>query len=129
MKTILLGVVTALALSSLPAAYAQDTSVSVSAARAAQYQMQPDEFLPYHNTYLLENGQKISFDNRLTKLYATLGNARPVRIYATSQTSFVTDDGTRFEFHDGGDALAISDFQKMHLAKNVPANGIMMARR
>jgi hypothetical protein len=129
MKTLLLGVVAALALSSLPAAYADDTTISVSAARAQQYQMQPDEFTPFRNTYVLQNGQRISFDNRLTKLYASLDKGRPVRIYATSQTSFVTEAGVRFDFKDDGDQLSINDFQKMPLAHNAPANGLMMARR
>jgi hypothetical protein len=129
MKTILLGVVAALALSSLPAAYADDSTVSVSAARAQQYQMQPDEFSAFRNTYVLQNGQRIAFDNRLTKLYVSLDKGRPLRIYATSPTSFVTENGARFDFHEEGEELAISDFQKLPLARNAPANGLMMARR
>jgi hypothetical protein len=129
MKTILLGVVAALALTSLPAVHAQDASVSVNAARTTQYQMQPDEFSPYRNTYKLENGQKISFDNEQNRLYAKLDAGRPVRIYATSKTSFVTEDGTRFDFHEDGEGLAISDFQKMRWASTTPASKVMMARR
>ncbi|NYE61981.1 hypothetical protein FHW58_003188 [Duganella sp. 1224] len=129
MKSTMIGVVAALVLTTFSAAHAGDTSVSVSAPRAQQYQMQPDEFSPYRNTYKLANGQRISFDNRLTKLYATLDKGRPVRIYAISQTSFMTDAGVRFDFQDDGDGIAISDFQKLPLAQNVPANGIMVARR
>jgi hypothetical protein len=130
MKSTLIGVVAALALTTFSAAHADDTSVSVSAARAQHYQMQPDEFSPYRNTYKLENGQRIAFENRLTKLYATLDKGRPVRIYAISQNSFETETGVRFDFQDDGDGISITDFQKLPLARTLPgSNGIMMARR
>lgn len=129
MKSTLIGVVAALALTTFSFAHAEDSSVSVSAQRAQHYQMQPDEFSPYRNTYMLQNGQRISFDNRLTKLYATLDKGRPVRIYAISQTSFVTEAGVQFDFQNDGSDIAIADFQKLPLARNAPANGLMMARR
>jgi hypothetical protein len=130
MKSTLIGVVAALALSTFSVAHADDSSVSVPAARALHYQMQPDEFRPYHNTYMLANGQRISFENKLTKLYATLDRGRPVRIYATSQNTFVTDAGVRFDFQDDGENIAISDFQKLPRAR-AAADGttIMVARR
>jgi hypothetical protein len=129
MKSTLIGVVAALALSTLSGAHAEDSSVSIPAARAQHYQMQPDEFRPYRNTYKLANGQRISFDNSLTKLYATLDRGRPVRIYAISQHSFVTDSGVRFDFQEDGEDIAISDFQKLPLARAGGDGTIMMARR
>lgn len=129
MKSTLIGVVAALALSTLSVAYADDTSVSVSAARTQHYQMQAEEFSPYSNTYKLSNGQKIAFNNEQNRLYATLGTGRPLRIYATSASSFVTESGVRFDFRDEGSNVAITDFQKLPRARNVPASGMMVAHR
>lgn len=128
MKTILLGAVAALALTSLPAVHAEDTSVAIKAPPVHRYYLSGEEFRPYRNTYLLENGQKITFKQRVSKLYAQLEDGAYTPIYAVAPTTFVTVDGTRFQFRDEGDTVAISDFQKLPLAKvDNPNVSVMMA--
>jgi hypothetical protein len=130
MKTILLGVVAALALTSLPVVHAEEnTSVKVDAPRPARRYMSPDDFRLFVNKYQLENGQTIVFKQRIMQKYAQLADGDYVRIYAVGANSFVTDSGVRFDFVDEGDTVHISDFQKLPLAKNTAPNGIMMARR
>lgn len=128
MKTILLGVVTALALTALPAVHAAD-SVDVKAQRPTSVYVDPAAFDNYAHRYQLDNGQKVVFRQSVLQRYVKLDEGKELRIYATSPTTFVTDQGTRFEFRDDGDSVAISDFQKLPLAAKVPANGLMMASR
>lgn len=128
MKTILLGVVAALALTSLPAVHAAD-SVDVKAQRVTSHYVDPATFSNYAHRYQLDNGQKVVFRQSVLQRYVKLDEGKELRIYATSPTTFVTDSGTRFEFRDDGDSVAISDFQKLPLAVKVPANGLMMASR
>ena len=129
MKTVLLGVVAALALTALPVVHAQDSSVDVPAPRVTRFHMQGEEFRPYRNTYLLENGQRIAFKQRLSMLYTQLADGAYVRIYATSPTTFVSDSGVSFAFDDAGEELTISDFQKLPLAAVAPGKSIVMASR
>ncbi|MRW92537.1 gel scht [Duganella sp. FT80W] len=127
MKSILLGVVAALALTSLPAVHAEDSSVSIQAPRIARYYMDPVEFRTYSNTYQLENGQTINFRQRMTMMYTQLEDGRSVRIYAVSPKAFVTETGVRIEFRDEGETVAITDFQKLPMAKVQGSGTIVMA--
>lgn len=129
MKTVLLGVVAALALTSLPVVHAQDSSVSIQAPRAYSYHYQGEEFRPYRNTYLLEDGQKIAFSQRYNTIKAVLADGSSVRIYATSPTTFVSDAGVSFTFQADGDGLTITNYNKLPLAGNAAAKPIMMAAR
>jgi len=127
MKSILLGVVAALALTSLPAVHAEE-SVDVKAARTThRYNMEPSEFRQYANRYELKNGQQIVFKHYMRQRYATLDDGQYVRIYATSPQTFVTESGVRFEFRDEGETVAITDFARLPLAKAGSVDGLMMA--
>ena len=130
MKTILLGVVAALALTSLPAVHAEE-SVDIKAPRTAatRYHMDQSEFRPFANRYQLQNGQELTFKQFMTLRYATLDNGQSLRIYATSPKTFVTESGVRFEFRDDGETVAISDFGKLPLARSASADSVMMAAR
>lgn len=127
MKTILLGAVAALALTSVPAAYADDSSVNVHAPRIHRYYMDPQEFRAYSATYMLENGQTISFRQRMSLMYTQLEDGKSVRIYAVSPKAFVTETGVRIEFRDEGETVAITDFQKLPMARVQGSGSIVMA--
>jgi hypothetical protein len=128
MKTTLLGVVAALALTCLPAVHAEDR-VDIKAPRVNSVFVDPATFSNYAHRYQLDNGQKVVFRQSVLQRYVKLDQGKELRLYATSPTTFVTEQGTRFEFRDDGDSLAISEFQKLPLAANVPASGLMMASR
>ncbi len=130
MKNVLLGVVAAFAITSLPVVvHAQDSSVSIQAPRVSTYHYQGEELRPYRHTYLLEDGQKIAFKQRYNTFTAVLEDGSNVRIYATSPTTFVSDSGVNFKFQADGEALTITNYDKLPLAANVMARPIMMAAR
>lgn len=129
MKTILLGAAAALAFASLPGAHAQDSSVDIKAPHTARYHMHGEDFRPYRNIYLLQNGQQIAFKQTFSMLYTQLADGARVRIYATSPTTFVSDSGVRFAFDNDGEAVTISDFQKLPLAIVASDKPIVMASR
>ncbi|MYM25614.1 gel scht [Duganella sp. FT135W] len=130
MKTILAGVVAALALSSLTIAHADDLSVKINKTATPQrYHLQEADFHDFKNTYLLEDGQKVTFSARMNQYYTQLGDGDRERIYAVSPTAFVTERGARIEFREKGDTVGISNFEKLSTAGNLPANTVVMARR
>lgn len=128
MKTILLAVVAALSLTSLPVVHAQD-SVNIERPRIQRFYMDAAEFRAFTNRYALSNGQEVVFKQMINLRYVQLDDGAYVRIYATSPKTFVTDSGVRFEFREGDETLAITDFAKLPLAKVMPGNDLMMASR
>jgi hypothetical protein len=129
MKTILAGVAAALALSSLTAVHAEDMSVQIKPPALQRYHLLEQDFHDFKSTYQLENGQQITFSARMNHYYTQLQDGEKVRIYAVSPTAFVTASGARIEFREKGDTVGISNFEKLSVAGNLPANTIVMARR
>lgn len=128
MKTILLGVVAALALTSLPVVHAEDT-VNIERPRVTRYHMDASEFRSFANRYALSNGQQLAFKQAMTSRYVQLDDGEFQRIYATSPKTFVTESGVRFEFRDEGDTVAVTDFAKLPLAKAGIGKDLVMASR
>lgn len=128
MKNTLLAVAAALTLSALPVVHAQD-SVNIERPRIQHYYMDASEFRSLANRYALTNGQQVVFKQMINLRYVQLDDGAYVRIYATSPKTFVTDSGVRFEFREGDETLAITDFAKLPLAKVMPGNELMMASR
>lgn len=128
MKTILLGVVAALSLTSLPVVHAQD-SVNIERPRIQRFYMDASEFRAFTNRYALNNGQEVVFKQMTSSRYVQLDDGQYVRIYATSPKTFVTESGVRFEFRDGGETVAITDFARLPLAKAGAGSDLMMASR
>lgn len=129
MKTILAGVAAALALSSLTVAHAEDMSVKIQSPALQRVYLSEADFHDFKNTYLLENGQEISFSARMNLYFTQIGNGDRVRIYAVSRNTFVTEAGTRIEFRDKGETVGIANFEKLATNSNLPANTMVMARR
>lgn len=128
MKTILLGVVATLALTSLPAAHAEDT-VNIERPRVTRYYMDASQFRNFSNLYELSNGQHLAFKQMMTSRYVQLDDGQYQRIYATSPKTFVTDSGVRFEFRDDGETVAVTDFAKLPLAKAGIGKELVLASR
>lgn len=128
MKTILLGVVASLALTSLPVVHAEDT-VNIERPRATRYFMDPAEFRSYANLYELSNGQHLAFKQVMTARYVKLDDGQYLRIHATSPKTFVTDSGVRFEFRDEGETVAVTDFARLPLAKAGSGKELVLASR
>lgn len=131
MKTTLLSIAAALALTAVSAVHAEDQSVRVNAQAKAShgYHLMQEDFHDFKNTYQLANGQKVAFSQRMARFYTQLNGGDRVEIFAVSPTAFVTDAGTRIEFREGGESVGISNFEKLPLAGHLPANTIVMASR
>jgi hypothetical protein len=129
MKTILAGVAAALALSSLTVAHAEDMSVKIKQPSIQRVYLSESDFHDFKNTYLLENGQEVTFSARMNLYFTQLGDGDRVRIYPISRTAFMTEAGTRIEFRDKGETVGIANFEKLATNSNLPANTIVMARR
>jgi hypothetical protein len=128
MKTTLSSIAAALVLSSMSLAHAADTSVHIKAAPGSYHMMQED-FHDYKKSYQLTNGQVVEFSQRMAHYYTQLNHGDRVEIFPVAKGVFVTDAGTRFEFRDEAETIGISNFEKLPLAGNLPANTMMLARR
>lgn len=135
LKTTLKSIAAALAVMSVATVHAEEHSVQVTAQASAQakaahgYHLMQEDFHDFKNTYQLSNGQKIAFSQRMARFYTQLNGGDRVEIFAVSPTVFVTDAGTRIEFREGGDAVGISNVEKLPLAAYLPANTMMVASR
>jgi hypothetical protein len=123
MKAILTGLAAALALTSMSAVYAQDHSVQVKPSHT--YRLWAEDFADFKQTYLLTNGDKIAFSNRMNTYYTQLGDGERTRIYPVARNVFMTENGARIEFREAGETVGITNFEKLSLAGNLPANTVM----
>jgi hypothetical protein len=131
MKKTLTSIAAALVLSSLSAmtvAHAEDPSVQIRPTPQRVY-MAPEDFREFSNTYLLQNGQKVSFERVMTRFYTTIDGGERVRLYPVSSTAFETASGARIEFRDEAETVAIANFEKLSPSTAMAANTTMTARR
>lgn len=126
MKTTLFGVVAALALATVPAAHADDTSVQIKGGISRVHLLAGD-FTAYRNAYQLTNGQVLTFSQRMTRYYAQLDDGQRVEIFPVALDKFVTASGTRFEFRDA-DNVGVANFARLPLAKAI-GETIVVAHR
>jgi hypothetical protein len=127
MKTTLFSIAAALVLT-VSAAHAADTSVHIKATPGGYHMMQ-EEFHDYKKSYQLTNGQVVEFSQRVAHYYTQLDHGVRVEIFPVAKGVFVTDAGTRIEFRDEAESIAISNFEKLPLAGHLPANTLMVASR
>jgi hypothetical protein len=128
MKTTLFSIAAALAISSMSVVHAQDTSVQVNA-NPARYYVTPGEFADFKNAYRLTNGQVLKFTQSGNRYFTQLDNGERVRVFALSPDQFVTADGAKIIFSDGGESVGVANFEKLPMAAKLPDNTTMMARR
>ncbi|HEX8405947.1 MAG TPA: gel scht [Duganella sp.] len=137
MKTTLSSIAAALviAVSSMSAVHAQDPSVQINAnAKAAyttaSYYVTPVEFADFAHAYRLTNGQVLKFTQSGNHYFTQLDDGKRVRVFALSRDEFVTADGAKMIFGEGGDTVGVDNFEKLPMAAKLPPNTtMMMARR
>jgi hypothetical protein len=131
MKTTLLAVAAAFALTSLSVVAApQDSkteSVQIKAADA--FKIKAQDFQDYAYTYHLSNDDDIHFSQRVTHYYAEIRGEKKTEMFAVAPGVFVTAAGTRVEFQDDGYAVTISNYERLPMAQALPANTTMVAGR
>jgi hypothetical protein len=125
MKATLTGIAAALALTSMSAVYAQDHSVQIKPITTSSYHLWAEDFNDFKKTYLLENGDKIAFSNRMNSFYTQLEDGERMRIYPVSRNVFMTESGARIEFREQGETVGVTNFEKLSLAGKLPANTVM----
>ncbi|WP_338767246.1 hypothetical protein [Massilia sp. METH4] len=125
-------------------AQADQASVSVTAPRQS-YTPGVGEFNEFANTYVLTNGQAAQFVQRGNHYYVQLKDSVrsmqrsehnglkivSTRLRPVGPGAFVTDSGAELTFHDHGDEVRISSFERLPAAR-VAANETkvqMIARR
>ena len=106
----------------------QDETVQIKAP-AASYQLANGEFDEYAYSYMLENGKRIKFTQRVARYYAQLEGEKKAELLPQSEGVFVTANGARIQFRDDGDTVSIGNYEKLAVNSKLPANTIMLAKR
>ena len=137
MKTTLLSVAVAAALSTASLAYAgpqtadsanDSANDSVKINAPSRYYMPAQDFADYQGSYGLSNGDTLKLTQRIGHFYAVV-NGEKVELQPTSRASFVTSSGATLRFTDDGYNVTITNYERIATAANLPANTIVMARR
>ncbi|MYM25613.1 gel scht [Duganella sp. FT135W] len=132
MKTTLLRVAVAAALSIIAVAHAADPdneSVKISAPSAADFKFKPQDFQEYLYTYALSNGEKLTFTQTAARYYAQIKGEQKVEIFPVASGQFVTHAGTRIAFANEGDDLSISNYERLPMTAQLPADTTVVALR
>jgi len=135
MKTTLLSLAVAAALSVAAVASAAPASASAEAASesvkisATRYHKEPREFADYQSAYQLSNGDTMRFTRQVGHFYTEIEGQARVEIFAVGPAEFITRNGSRMVFGDDGDTLAVSNYERLPMTAQLPANTIVMAMR
>ncbi len=134
MKTTLLSLAVAAAwsiaavASAAPAAAAEAASESIKIS-ATRYHMEPQEFSDYQSSYRLNNGDTIRFTRQVGRFYTEIQGQARAEIFALGPAEFITRNGSRMVFDEQGDSLTVSNYERLPMTAQLPANTIVMAKR
>lgn len=103
----------------LSAAAAPDPMGSVTVT-ARRFHMEPRDFAAFEYEYVLNNGDIVRFSRRVGRFYVGLRGKPTVEIFPTTADQFVTKDGARLVFTEGGDALDIDHYETLQAAFGIP---------
>lgn len=140
MKTTLLTIAAALTLSAVSFAHAEPQVIgdnatdSVRVQARAQYVVPTEEFQVYATPYKLSNGEYMKVSQRTTRYYTEIApnlhqHGKRTEVFAVSPGVFVTASGARIQFHDDGEQLVISNYERLSMASNLPEGTTVVARR
>jgi hypothetical protein len=136
MKTTLLSVAVAAALSITSLAYAagpDNESVKIGAPSATDFKFKSQEFSDYLYSYQLSNGERLRFTQKVAHYYAQIDGQKKVEIFPVSPGEFVTHAGTRINFADAGFELTIDNYERLpmsaHAAAQLAAGTSVVATR
>jgi hypothetical protein len=96
---------------------------------APTYKLAPQEFNEYAYSYILNNGKRITFTQRVAHYYTQLQGEPRMEIFARSPGVFLTADGARVEFQEEGEVVAINNYERLVTSVKLPENTTMMAGR
>lgn len=96
---------------------------------APSYKLAPQEFNDYAYSYILNNGKRITFTQRVAHYYTQLQGEPRMEIYARAPGVFFTAAGARVEFREEGDVVTINNYERLVTSVKLPDNTTMMAGR
>ncbi|NVD99729.1 hypothetical protein [Massilia sp. BJB1822] len=133
MKASTLSALLAIALAATGAAYAapqnEQNSEVVRISAQSVYRHSSSEYASYENTYRLSNGQVVKFTQHGRHFYATVKGEPRYKIVGQSPGVFLTDSGALIEFHEGGETLTITNFERMSALAQMGQNVTVYASR
>ncbi|WP_308922433.1 hypothetical protein [Janthinobacterium sp. J1-1] len=88
----------------------QDT-VKVSSGKA--YKLAPQEFSQYGSTYRLDTGDTLALRQQVNRYFTQIKGQPEVELFGRSPGVFETASGTRLEFRDNADVIAITGLQQL----------------
>jgi len=135
MKIVLSGMAAVLALSAVSLAYAEpqvigDRADSVNIKQPARhYMMLPQDFEDYVAAFALDNDQTVRFSKSSRHFYTAVDDGAKVEIFAVGPDEFVTSAGTRIKFQDQASKVVISNYERLPMVAQLPANTMVVASR
>ncbi len=106
-----------------------DQNDAVQIRRSSGYLLANNEFDAFATSYLLENGQRIKFTQRVARYYVQLEHEPRVELLPQEHGVFMTANGARVQFREEGEIVAIRDFDKLSLDSRLPQGAAMLAQR
>lgn len=114
-RTLTLGAAVAiLALSSFSAsALDLGESDTVKVWSGKTYKLAPKEFDQYGNSYQLDTGDTLTLRQQVNRYFTQIKGQPEVELFGRSPGVFETSSGTRLEFRDNADVIAITGLQQL----------------
>jgi N-acetylmuramoyl-L-alanine amidase CwlA len=97
------------------------------------YKPAPQEFNDYAYRYNLSTGDTVTLRQKVGRYFVRMNNAKDVEIFGQRPGVFLSNTGTRLEFHDAGDMVLLTNAGTLPGASPalaaMPAESVQMAAR
>jgi len=80
---------------------------------ASGYKLAPQEFSQYANRYQLDTGDTLLLRQQVNRYFTQIKGQPEVELFGRAPGVFETADGTRLEFRNDADVIAISGLQNL----------------
>jgi hypothetical protein len=109
----------------------ESSTVQVPAKGQSSYRLAPQEFSNYEQRYLLDNGVTLRMTEKRRHYYTQLHSQQPVEVYPIAPGVFVSAMGTRLEFGDEGETIAVTHLDRLPYAGalNIEKDRVYVTRR
>jgi hypothetical protein len=94
----------------------QSATVQVPASAQSSYRLAPQEFTNYEQRYVFDMGISLKMSQKGRHYYTQLQKQQPVEVYPVAPGVFVSAMGTRLEFQDDGDTIAVTNLDRLPYA-------------
>lgn len=94
----------------------ESLTVQVPASGQSAYRLAPQEFTNYAQRYVFDIGVSLQMSQKGRHYYTQLQKQQPVEVYPVAPGVFVSAQGTRLEFQDEGDTIAVTNLDRLPYA-------------